>query len=70
MAVGVPGTVFPTPPASATDPLAAPLITAASLAPLIVKLTVVVVPSSEVIVKLSILLSFAPKYCTLLLATE
>ena len=43
-------------------------ITAASLAPLIVKLTCFSVPSIEVTVKVSTLLSRAPSYCTALFA--
>ena len=39
VAVGVPGVPLLTPPASVTDPLATPLITAASLAPLMVIVT-------------------------------
>ena len=45
-------------------------ITAVSLTPMIVKATCLVVPSSEVTVKVSTLVSPAPRYCTLLSATE
>ncbi|MGY4368744.1 hypothetical protein ACVW1A_004809 [Bradyrhizobium sp. LB1.3] len=45
-------------------------MTAASLTPTIVKATCFWVPSREVIVKVSTLVSPAPRYCTLLSATE
>ena len=45
-------------------------MTAASLVPLIVKLITLVVPSSDVTVKVSTLLLPAPKYWAALLATE
>ena len=44
-------------------------ITAASLLPLMVKLTVLLVPSALLTVKVSVLVSPAPRYCTALLAT-
>ncbi len=43
-----------TPPASVTDPLVAPLITAASLAPLIVIVTSCWVPSTVMAVNVSV----------------
>ena len=46
VAVGVPGVPLPTPPASVTAPLRVPLITAASLAPLMVMVTSCAVPST------------------------
>ena len=54
---------------SRTVAAAVPVTTAASLVPLIVKLTSFSVPSAEVMMKLSTLLSVAPRYCTRLLAT-
>ena len=46
-----------------------PLITAASLVPVMVKLTVLLVPSALLTVNVSALVSPAPRYCTALLAT-
>ena len=51
VAVGVPGVPLLTPPASVTDPLATPLITAASFLPLMVMVTSWAVPSTVVAVK-------------------
>ena len=57
VAVGVPGVPLLTPPASVTDPLAAPLITAASLVPLMVMVTSCWVPSTVVAVNVSVSVS-------------
>ena len=54
VAIGTPGMPEPTPPASVTDPLVTPLITAASLAPLMVTVTSWAVPSTVVTVKVSV----------------
>ena len=54
MAIGVPGVPLLTPPASMTDPLAEPLITASSLAPLMVMVTSCAVPSTVVTVNVSV----------------
>ena len=51
--VAVPGVPFATPPASVTWPVLSPAITAASLAPRIVIVTVCCVPSAAVTVKVS-----------------
>ena len=64
VAVGVPGVPLATPPASVTDPLAAPVITAASLAPLIVMVTSCAVPSIAMAVSVSVSVSPTLSACT------
>src|SRR5439155_18947425 len=56
LAVGVPAVPLPTPPASTTEPVAVPEITAASLVPLIVIVTTLAVPSTVVTVNVSVVL--------------
>ena len=51
VAVGMPGVPLATPPASITVPVISPLITAASLAPVMVMVTTCAVPSTVVTVK-------------------
>ena len=67
VAVGVPGVPLLTPPASVTDPLTAPLIAAASLAPLMVMVTTWKVPSTVVAVKLSVSVCPTLSACTVAL---
>ena len=67
VAVGVPGVPLATPPASVTDPLAAPLITAASLAPLMVMVTSCGVPSTVVAVNVSVSVCPTLSACTVAL---
>ena len=64
VAVGVPGVPLATPPASMTYPLAVPLITAASLAPVMVMVTTWAVPSTVVAVKLSVSVPPTLSACT------
>ncbi len=54
VAVGVPGVPLATPPASTTVPLEVPEITAASLLPSMVTVTICWVPSAVVTVKVSV----------------
>ena len=54
----------PTPPASVTDPLATPVIIAASLAPSMVMVTTWEVPSVVIAVKVSVRVSPALSACT------
>src|SRR5436309_5176113 len=56
LAVGVPAVPLPTPPASTTEPVAVPEITAASLVPLIVIVTTLAVPSTVLTVNVSVVL--------------
>ena len=67
VAVGVPGTALATPPASITEPLVVPEISAASLAPWMAIVTTCAVPSIVVTVKLSVSVSPALSACTVLL---
>ncbi|MNC58325.1 hypothetical protein D3C75_1080470 [compost metagenome] len=55
---------------SVTAPLSSPLISAPSLTPVMVMVTVWLVPSRLCTVKVSTLVSPAPRYCTLSLATS
>ena len=64
VAVGVPGVPLSTPPASITDPLATPLITAASLAPLMVMVTSWAVPSTVKAVNVSVSVCPTLSACT------
>ena len=64
VAVGVPGVPLLTPPASMTVPLVAPLITAASLAPLMVMVTSWAVPSTVVAVNVSVSVCPTLSACT------
>ena len=64
VATGMPGMPEPTPPASITLPVVAPVITAASLAPLMVTVTSWAVPSTVVAVKLSVNVSPTLSACT------
>ena len=64
VAGGVPDVLLLTPPASITAPVAAPLITAASLAPLMVMVTELRAPSVVTAVKVSISVSPALSACT------
>ena len=64
MAVGVPGVPLLTPPASVTLPDVVPLITAASLLPLMVMVTTCAVPSTVSAVKLSVSVAPALSACT------
>ena len=54
---------------SVTAPAASPAITAASLTPVMVTTTSLVVPSAALTVKVSVLVSPALRYCTLALGT-
>ncbi|MOA45968.1 hypothetical protein D3C78_1684260 [compost metagenome] len=54
---------------SVTAPLSVPPITAESLTPVMVMVTVCSVPSTDCTVKVSTLVSPSPRYCTLLLST-
>ncbi len=56
-----------TPPASVTDPLAVPLITAASFAPLMVMVTSCAVPSTVVAVNVSVSVPPTLSACTVVL---
>ena len=51
---GMPGVPLATPPASTTAPVVSPVITAASLAPVMVMVIACAVPSTVVTVKLSV----------------
>ena len=51
---GVPGVALATPPASTTAPLLLPLITAASLVPVMLTCTVVLAPLTRATVKVSL----------------
>ena len=57
VAVGVPGVPLVTPPSSITDPMKSPLITAASLPPVMVMVTSCAVPSTVVAVNVSVSVS-------------
>jgi hypothetical protein len=57
-----------TPPASVTAPVLVPLMMAASLLPVMVTVTVCVVPSAVVTVKVSLSVADAAKACTEALA--
>ena len=67
LAVSLPALL--TPLSSVTSVSVGVPIVAASLVPFMVKLTTLVVPSSAVIVKVSTLVSPAPRYCTALSLT-
>ena len=66
MAVGEPAVT----PASVTSPASVPVIVAASLAPLIVTVTVWLVPSTEVTVKVSMSVPLALSASTAALVSE
>ena len=60
----MPGVPLFTPPASVTAPVAVPLITAASLAPVMVMVTTCAVPSAVSAVKLSVSVAMPLSACT------
>ena len=64
---GIPGVPLLTPPASITLPVVLPLITAASLAPLMVMVTSCAVPSTVVTVKVSVRVCPTLSACTVAL---
>ena len=64
VAVGVPGVPLATPPASITVPVAVPVITAASLAPLMVMVTSCAVPSTVMAVNVSVSVCPTLSACT------
>ena len=64
VAVGVPGVPLATPPASTTAPVVSPLITAASLVPLMMMMTTFEVPSTVVTVNVSLSICPTLRACT------
>ena len=64
VAVGVPGVPLLTPPASATVPVTGPVMTAVSLAPLMVMVTSCAVPSIVVTVNVSVRVCPTLSACT------